>query len=111
MTHPEMTVEERLLACIEHDNIRAPRAQQIADLLKSAGFEVSVHPWTTSTDSKIPSTRLRRVGLGRKGKLIEVYPHGAGGERESRVLRWETSELYRTNREFAREAAKLLGWD
>ena len=112
MTHPEFTTEERLRACLEHDNIRAPRAQAIADMLVAKGFQVTVEPWTTSTDRKIPNTRLRHPGLGREGKRIDVYPSGVQPHRANRLLRWETSAHYlTTNRDFAAKVVELLDWD
>lgn len=42
------------------------------------GLTAETMAWTSSTDSKIAGTRLRRVGRGRKGTRIQIYAIAAG---------------------------------
>jgi hypothetical protein len=54
----------------------------------------------TSTDSRVAGTRFRRIGKGRQGLLLEIWPVGASrflvGER---LFRHESSEAYRRHDE------------
>lgn len=55
---------------------------------------------TTSTDSKIAGTRLRRLGRGRRGLVLEIWPTRASAPRpEDRLFRHESSETYRRHTE------------
>lgn len=103
-----MTVRERLEKCLPWESqTRAPRAHQVVVLLNEDGrFEATIQPWTTNTDRKIG--RLRVAGAGRKGHRVEVYRKGDPHTRDNRILLHITSETYRTNKELAKNALKLL---
>ena len=54
----------------------------------------------TSTDGRVAGTRFRRVGKGRQGLLLEIWPVGATQLRpEERLYRHESSETYRRHDE------------
>ncbi len=54
----------------------------------------------TSTDQKIPGTRLRRPGKGRHGLLLEIWPIGAETWKpDLQLFRHESSETYRRHDE------------
>lgn len=54
----------------------------------------------TSTDQRIPGTRLRRPGKGRQGLRLEIWPVGAETWRpEQRLYQHESSETYRRHDE------------
>lgn len=58
---------------------------------------------TTNTDTKVAGTRFRRVGRGRAGLVLEIWPVGAETWRpDQRLYRHESSETYRRHGE-ARE--------
>jgi hypothetical protein len=55
---------------------------------------------TTSTDTRVAGTRFRRVGRGRRGLVLEIWPVGADTWRpEERLYRHESSETYRRHDE------------
>jgi hypothetical protein len=55
---------------------------------------------TTNTDTKVAGTRFRRVGRGRPGLVLEIWPVGADTWRpEQRLYRHESSETYRRHGE------------
>lgn len=66
-----------------------------------------VEPVTTSTDSRVAGTRLRRVGRGRRGLLLEIWLVDKRflGEpkrlahREARLYQHASSETYRRHSE------------
>lgn len=55
---------------------------------------------TSSTDSRVTGTRFRRIGKGRQGLILEIWPIGVSpldfGER---LYRHESSETYRKHSE------------
>ena len=54
----------------------------------------------TSTDSRVVGTRFRRIGRGRKGLLLEIWPTSASRLRpDERLFRHESSETYRRHDE------------
>lgn len=54
----------------------------------------------TNTDGRVAGTRFRRVGKGRQGLLLEIWPIGASPFRpEERLYRHESSETYRRHDE------------
>jgi hypothetical protein len=57
---------------------------------------------TTNTDSRIAGTRFRRVGRGRSGLVLEIWPAHAKlvmPHPEERLYRHESSETYRRHDE------------
>lgn len=57
---------------------------------------------TTNTDSRVAGTRFRRMGRGRKGLLLEIWPAGAKvfmPDPADRLFRHESSETYRKHSE------------
>jgi hypothetical protein len=68
--------------------------------------QVSVTKSWSSTDRKIPGTRLRHVGKGRHGLRIEVFDQAG-----KCVLYHDTSETYRTVCEAVLKANKIFGTD
>jgi len=58
---------------------------------------------TTNTDTHVAGTRFRRVGSGRQGLLLEIWPVGSSHlDPADRLYRHESSETYRRHAE-ARE--------
>lgn len=55
----------------------------------------------TSTDSRVAGTRFRRVGKGRQGLVLEIWPADAKllARPEERLYRHESSETYRRHTE------------
>lgn len=54
----------------------------------------------TSTDGRVAGTRFRRVGKGRQGLLLEIWPVGVSQFRpEERLFRHTSSETYRRHAE------------
>lgn len=71
-------------------------------LVDAAGREVCarVQPITTSTDRKIAGTRLRHVGRGRPGLVLEIWLSGASiFDPSARLYRHASSETYRRHSE------------
>lgn len=98
-----MTPRERLKLCLLDESVRAPRASQMVALVnESEDYYATIRPCTTNTDRKVG--RLCIPGVGREGHRVEVYRKS---DRE-RLIRHDTSETYRTNRELAEQIAKLL---
>ena len=57
----------------------------------------------TSTDGRVAGTRFRRIGKGRQGLLLEIWPVGVSlFKTDARLYRHEASETYRKHSE-ARE--------
>lgn len=57
----------------------------------------------TDTDGRVAGTRFRRVGKGRQGLLLEIWPIGVSlFKTDERLYRHESSETYRKHSE-ARE--------
>lgn len=55
---------------------------------------------TTNTDTRVAGTRFRRVGRGRPGLLLEIWPVGASVlDPERRLYRHESSGTYRRHSE------------
>jgi hypothetical protein len=56
---------------------------------------------TTSTDSRVAGTRFRRIGKGRVGLVLEIWPANAKllARPEERLYRHESSEAYRRHTE------------
>ena len=82
--------------------------RQLANWINAHGLvDESGHPVcarvervTTSTDTRVAGTRFRRVGRGRQGLLLEIWPVGADIWRpELRLYRHESSETYRRHAE------------
>jgi len=62
--------------------------------------EARVDRVTTNTDRQLAGTRLRHVGRGRQGLVLEIWPVGADTwRREQRLFRHESSETYRRHEE------------
>jgi len=81
-----------------------PRLPTLARFIRETWpeLDVKLEPWTTNTDRKIPGSRLRIPGRGRKGNLLTVreLEHCARGHRIERLLlRHESGETYRHNGE------------
>lgn len=60
---------------------------------------------TTNTDTRVAGTRFRRIGRGRRGLLLEIWPASAKlymPNPEERLFRHESSGTYRKHSE-ARE--------
>ena len=55
----------------------------------------------TSTDGRVAGTRFRRVGKGRQGLVLEIWPADAKllARPEERLYRHESSETYRRHDE------------
>ena len=54
----------------------------------------------TSTDSRVAGTHFRRVGKGRQGLLLEIWPIGVSPfNLDERLYRHESSETYRRHAE------------
>ena len=54
----------------------------------------------TNTDGRVAGTRFRRIGKGRQGLLLEIWPIGVSLFRpEERLYRHESSETYRKHDE------------
>ena len=101
-----MDTLERMRACLERDDVRAPRACAIANLLRQHGYTVLVHEWTTNTDRPKPAGLRYRthIGKGREGLRIRVW---LDSESEA-LIDHTTSETYRTNKELAEKALALI---
>lgn len=72
------------------------------DLFDDRGRQVMarVERVTTNTDTKVAGTRFRRVGRGRRGLVLEIWPVGASIlSPEDRLYRHESSETYRRHSE------------
>ena len=55
---------------------------------------------TTNTDGRVAGTRFRRIGRGRQGLLLEIWPVGVSQlQPEKRLYRHESSETYRKHAE------------
>ena len=55
---------------------------------------------TTNTDGRISGTRFRRIGKGRSGLLLEIWPVGVSPfALDERLHRHESSETYRKHAE------------
>ena len=55
---------------------------------------------TTNTDGRVAGTRFRRIGRGRQGLLLEIWPVGVSQlQPEERLYRHESSETYRKHAE------------
>jgi hypothetical protein len=57
---------------------------------------------TTSTDSRVAGTRFRRIGRGREGLVLEIWPAHAKlfmPNPEERLFRHTSSETYRRHAE------------
>lgn len=74
----------------------------VHELVDMRGRPVSarVERITTNTDSSVAGTRLRRVGKGRRGMLLEIWPIGASIlDPDERLYRHASSETYRRHAE------------
>jgi hypothetical protein len=92
---------DRLVA----DRKRAPRLSQIAALVNEhfpKGYSATVTNSWSSTDRKIPGTRLRHPGKGRRGNRLLVR---RGTET---VVDHDASETYRENGEALEKVARLV---
>lgn len=110
MTQEERDALERAIrACYADRSVRAPRLAALAEFIRATwpDLRVSLEPWRSSTDRKIPGTRLRRPGKGRDGKRLLVA-QGAGLLREDRLLDHRSGETYRENRDVCRWIAERL---
>jgi hypothetical protein len=86
---------------------RRPNIHQLAAFIneKLPGYRATVQPWKTSTDRKIPGSRLRWPGKGRQGYRLEVEDTTVREgclEMHPRVFTHETGETYRHNGDVAR---------
>ena len=55
---------------------------------------------TTNTDGRVAGTRFRRIGKGRSGLLLEIWPVGVSPfATDGRLYRHESSETYRKHAE------------
>ena len=75
------------------------------ELVDDRGRSVTAHVEriTTNTDTRVAGTRFRRVGRGRRGLLLEIWPTGSSRfQPEARLYRHESSGTYRRHSE-ARE--------
>lgn len=81
------------------ERLRAPKLSTLAKFIRDTWPDLSVtcEPWITSTDQKIPGTRLRNPGKGRKGYRLRVREGGGGN-----VLDHKSGETYRSNDEVCR---------
>ena len=71
-------------------------------LIDDRGRAVTAHVTRvkTCTDSRVVGTRFRRIGQGRQGLLLEIWPIGASTLRpDERLYRHESSETYRKHDE------------
>jgi hypothetical protein len=72
------------------------------DLVDGRGRQVMarIERITTNTDTRIAGTRFRRVGRGRRGLLLEIWPVGSSIlSPEDRLYRHAASETYRKHSE------------
>ena len=55
----------------------------------------------TNTDGRVAGTRFRRIGKGRQGLVLEIWPADAKllARTEERLYRHESSETYRKHSE------------
>jgi hypothetical protein len=54
----------------------------------------------TNTDGRVAGTRFRRIGKGRQGLLLEIWPIGISRfQPDERLYRHESSETYRKHSE------------
>lgn len=67
------------------------------------GYTAKVEPWTSSTDTPIRGTRLRRAGKGRRG--LRIYVRDARGDV---VIDHCNSETYRHTFEAVDKAVALM---
>jgi hypothetical protein len=74
--------------------------QQIVDSL-GRPVAARVDRVTTSTDSRVAGTRFRRIGKGRTGLVLEIWPAHAKilSRPEERLYRHASSETYRRHSE------------
>lgn len=89
---------------------KKPKARQLRTIAKWINARIPIlnlrataRSVVVSTDRKIPGTRLRSPGKGRKGVELTVYPV-TGGERDAigmvrPIFRHNSAETYRTNTE------------
>lgn len=66
-------------------------------------YTATVESWTSSTDTKIAGTRLRRAGKGRRG--LRIYVKDASGKT---VIDHRNSETYRHTFEAVDRAVALM---
>ncbi len=80
--------------------MKARRLAVIAEDIRATfpQFLVFLRDTIFNTDRKIPGTRLRREGKGRKGKILEVFDYSKP-PRERLIFSHNSGETYRTNSE------------
>lgn len=94
--------------------MKARRLKTIAAWINENRPELraTIEPWTESTDRKIPGTRLRHQGKGRKGYRLHVFlnaPPREGVKPLRPIFSHNSAETYRTNDEVERWLATYLG--
>lgn len=90
-----------------------PRLPALAQFIRETWpkLHVTLEHWTTSTDRKLPGTRVRWPGKGRKGRMLKVVdpkldPQGFGYH--GILLQHESGETYRHNGEVCEWIIKRL---
>ena len=74
-------------------------AQQLVDD-RGRPVAARVERVETNTDGRVAGTRFRRIGKGRQGLLLEIWPIGVSPfSPEERLYRHESSETYRKHAE------------
>jgi hypothetical protein len=105
MARNKKTAREALDRLVEGRK-RAPRLAQIATLVNEhfpKGYTAEVISSWSSTDRKIPGTRQRHPGKGRRGNRLFVRLNGA------LLVDHDSSETYRENGEALEKVARLIG--
>jgi len=86
--------------------MRVRTLNQLAVLINGLdnGYVATIHQSSSSTDTKVAGTRMRRQGRGRRGLKLQVFDP----ERRE-VFSHDTSECYRTVEEAITKAVDLFG--
>jgi hypothetical protein len=85
----------------------APRLATLAGAINqkmNGKFFASIEPGFCNTDRKIPGTRLRHPGKGRRGNKLVVR-----NRKGEIVLTHDSAETYRTNAEALEKVTELTG--
>ena len=86
--------------------MRVRTLKQLAKLINDLddGYIATVEQRTSSTDTKVAGTRMRREGRGRKGLKLRVFD-----PKKQQVFSHDTSQCYRTVEEAIVKAMEVFG--
>ncbi len=88
--------------------MKARKLAVIAEDIKATfpQYEIILRDTVFNTDRKIPGTRLRSIGKGRKGKILEVYDRSQPYPQRP-IFSHNSGETYRTNSEVEEWLAQM----